>query len=297
MSLLDILIPHYEDVEGLSLSLASIESQTWRGNPRIVICDDGSSHQTLDMLETIIGNHQNIVLIKNENNIGRARTRNVLLDAIESSYTAWLDAGDEWYPQKIKMQFDSLYRAIYRQNGSPVWSTCNYDWQWNFGRKRKRQQEINDDQMKNLLVGQKLRSYLWTILAESHTFKDVGYFDEKLPRLQDLDYFIRFVSNGGLLIKPRTELPLCVYHKSDIGRDAKEIHGCYNYIYRKHSHVYGTFSSKFRKNRKYDIEIHSARFAQNNNDPATTCRMLVKAACVNPSRFIYSVVKNKGVKL
>lgn len=297
MSVLDVLIPHYEDASGLALSLDSVYAQNNSDNFRVVICDDGSSVSTREALEEIAQQHSNIVLINNEKNQGRARTRNTLLDSIESPYTAWLDAGDEWYPEKIKLQFDAIYRSMFRQRENVVWATCNYDWQWNLGRKRKRKQNINGDQMKSLMVGQSLRSYLWTVLAESENFKNVGYFDEKLPRLQDLDYFMRFVSRGGRLISPDTDKPLCVYHKSDVGRNAEEIKSCYYHIYNKHAHAYGKFRPVFRRNRRYDIELHAARFAQNNNNRTAMCKSIARAAAINPTRFFYSLLKNKGLKL
>ena len=41
-SRLDVLMPHFRDVAGLTLSLASVAGQGWTGDLRLVVVDDGS---------------------------------------------------------------------------------------------------------------------------------------------------------------------------------------------------------------------------------------------------------------
>jgi len=65
---------------------------------------------------------------------------------------------------------------------------------------RQVRQVTEQDQIKALLLGKNLRAYLWTVLCEAGSLRDVGRFDENLGRLQDLDYFIRFVLKGGVLV-------------------------------------------------------------------------------------------------
>lgn len=295
---LDILMPHYNDVQGVALSLNSIKSQTWNGEVNVIIYDDGSEQQYIEKLESLLINYNlNIYLVKGETNKGRPYARNALIREITSQYVAWLDAGDEWYPNKIKEQFFALYRAKYIYGDQPLWITCNYDWQWVGKRKRIRKQVTEGDQLQHLLIGQDLRAYLWTLLAEAETFKNLGLFDEHLPRLQDLDYFVRFSSNGGKIVSTLNQAPLCVYHKSDIGRDGKQIRDCFKYIYIKHKWIYKKYSRKFNKNRLYEIELHAARFAQNNSDYTYMLKSIFRSLLMHPSKFAYGLIKNKGLKL
>ena len=95
MATLDILIPHYNDIDGLELTLRSIAAQTWRGETRIVIVDDGSAPDSARAAREIgEAFSQPVTFIANARNRGRPYTRNVLLDAIDSPYVAWLDAGE-----------------------------------------------------------------------------------------------------------------------------------------------------------------------------------------------------------
>src|SRR5688572_3798090 len=102
MATLDILIPYYNDPEGLVTSLRSVVSQSWEGDKRVVVVDDGSSLDAKRAVQAIVSDFRQgdsaqsqltIDLLHNEVNRGRPYTRNVLLDSIDSRYVAWLDAG------------------------------------------------------------------------------------------------------------------------------------------------------------------------------------------------------------
>lgn len=293
MTTLCVLIPHFNDPEGVELSLRSIEGQTWKGDREVIIVDDGSSADSRYRLEALAERSpERIRLIRNGSNRGRPYTRNVLLDAADAEYTAWLDAGDEWYPPKIERQLEAL-RGDRGGFAGPVWCTCNYDWQWRGGKKRRRKQKVEGDQARNLL-GSSLGAYLWTLLAETRAFKDVGYFDLRLPRLQDLDFFLRFTTKGGRLILPETSEPLCVYHKSDVGRRGEEVLACFKYLHDKHTAVLMKQSRKFRRKRNYEIHMHAARFTSNNGDAARTVLYMGTAALYGPTAFAKKMITNRG---
>ena len=293
MRTLDVLIPEFNDASGLVRSLESVRKQTWRGDVRVVVCDDGSKPDALKEIERIVDGYSgNIVLLKNGQNRGRPYTRNVLLDSTEGIYVAWLDAGDEWYRDKIEDQFDAIYRSAYKFGDKPVWVTCNYDWAWIGARKRARKQDVKGDQVKSLLLGP-LGAYLWTLLGKAEAFRDVGYFDTALTRLQDLDFFLRFIVKGGTIILPPKHDPLCVYNKTDVGRNAREIRQCFKYIYNKHRVLYMRYSPRFRRNRRYDIELLAARLAKHNSDFGRMGLYLARAFGQNSGRFIQSVARGR----
>ncbi|WP_421725325.1 glycosyltransferase family A protein [Bauldia sp.] len=264
----DVLIPHFNDPDGLELSLKTVATQAWPGRFRVVIVDDGSSSDNRSAVETLLAEQagdDTFVLVGNAENRGRPFTRNVLLDHIDSPYVAWLDAGDEWYPDKTRLQLERLRAIESGGSGDGAWITCNYDWQWVGRRPKPRRQSTKGDQVKLLLGGSRLRAYLWTLLGSAQSFEAIGRFDEKLPRLQDLDFFLRFVESGGVLHSPATKASLCKYNKSDVGRNADEVRACYGYIYEKHRKQYQSYGRHFVRHQLYKMEMHAARFAKNNN--------------------------------
>lgn len=296
MAELDILVPHFNDVPGLAASLNCIAAQTWDGSMRVVVADDGSSSECLRQVEDLVEQSPlSITLICNETNRGRPYTRNVLLGALESKYAAWFDSGDEWYPDKIATQMARLATQIDRPSEGAKWISCHYDWRWGGGRSRQVHQRTNQDQVKALLFGQDLRAYLWTILCASSSLRDVGWFDERLGRLQDLDYFIRFALKGGIILDAGVPQSLCAYNKSDIGRDADEVRSCYEYIFDKHRTLYMRYGNKFAQECRYQMEMQAARFAMNNRKRTKSYRYMAKALAAKPARFL-GHVRSRGLR-
>jgi glycosyltransferase involved in cell wall biosynthesis len=283
---LDVLVPHYRDPAGLALSLASVREQSWTGDMRLVILDDGSPAADFAAIERLASELDlPTTLLRNRENQGRPYARNRLLDSVESPFVAWIDAGDIWYPDKLALQFEHLSRL--RLAGEPVeriWITCHYDWQWSGGRARLVRQETETRQLRELMLGQKLRAYLWTLLAPASAFRRVGRFDERLPRLQDLDFFIRFVRSGGRLVAPPGKAPLCLYHKSDLGRDAGEIRRCNRLIEEKYWPTLQIYGPAFLKTIRYNSERLSARYAGNNGARLLAAYFLGRAFLAHPRR-------------
>lgn len=291
MSTLDILMPHYRDPEGLRLSLDSIAAQTWTGDMRVLIADDGSPDDAFAAAREVADDAPvDTVVLREAQNRGRPVTRNRLLAAAEAPYLAWLDAGDVWYPGKLVEQFGTLHRL--RFEGADIdrlWVTCDYDWQWEGRRSNRVRQSVEGDQLKELLLGDRLRAYLWTLLGTAAAFRIAGRFDERLPRMQDLDYFIRFVRGGGRLVAPGGDRPLCRYNKSDVGRDATEIRRCNALIMEKNRQVYDFYGPAFRRRVLYKINHIAARFANHNGERLNHARFEAMAIAADPRYAAYRV--------
>jgi glycosyltransferase involved in cell wall biosynthesis len=284
MATLDVLIPHYNDADALAMSLETVERQTWGGDLKVIVVDDGSVKKSLKAAEGAICNSPlDIDLVKSPENCGRPVTRNKLLEASDAPFVAWLDAGDTWYPEKTQAQFDTIYRMS--AEGLDIdthWVTCNYDWKWEGKRRRKVYQSTDGDQLRDLFVGDRLRAYLWTLLGTRKSFDLTSRFDERLLRLQDLDYFISFVRAGGRLVSPDHSGALCCYFKSDVGRNAQEIRGCYDTIFHKHAPSFSSFGPQFVRRAKAKADLVAARFAKNNHERARTLGYQLSAIKTDP---------------
>lgn len=148
------------------------------------------------------------------------------------------------------------------------------------------QQTDGGRQLRELMLGQKLRAYLWTLLGTREAFRIAGRFDERLPRLQDLDYFIRFVLAGGEMVVPRRAGALCRYHKSDVGRNAGEIRACNALIFRKYWPHLQNYGPSFLKTIRFNADMLSARFSRNNGAPLGNLYYIGRATMVHPKRAI-----------
>jgi glycosyltransferase involved in cell wall biosynthesis len=284
---IDVLIPHYNDPEGLKLSVDSIVGQDYGGEFRIVLVDDGSRSSAIEQARSVLAEaglayswHQNEV------NWGRPRTRSRLLRESSAPYLAWLDAGDIWLPAKTRTQMVLLeeLEAAPDVDAASVWATCDYEWHWQDGRQSLEVQQTEGDQVRALMEGRKLRGYLWTLLARREAFLRVGDFDERLPRLQDLDFFLRFTELGGRLVKPPSSepRPLCIYLKSDVGRDARQIYDCNTYLMKKHAELFGRYGRAFERKRRVQAHMLALRFAKNNGQRMLAARFLLGGLLTDP---------------
>lgn len=304
---LDVLLPHYRDPAGLRQSLSSIAAQTWGGTMRVIIVDDGSPEADRSAAEAVAREFEqssgiDVLFLVNPKNLGRPKTRNRLLDAVEADHVAWLDAGDIWYPTKLEVQFTHLSRL--RMAGvdiDRVWVSCAYDWQQVGSRSvRTLQQKVEGDQTLELLDGGNLRAYLWTLLGTAAAFRSAGRFDERLPRLQDLDYFLHFVLGGGRLVVPDATEGLCRYFKSDIGRNAREVHACHMLILAKMQPLLLTQSPALRSKLYYKANRLAARFAKSNRSGLLAARYLGMAALGSPRhslRVVRSLLTGKANRI
>lgn len=293
---LDILIPHYCDPNGLALTLGSIENQTWSGYISVVIFDDGSPFEQFEAAQVVCdryasGRINKLKIIRSETNVGRPRARNTLLENSKSSYIAWLDAGDIWYPEKLTSQFNYLYNLECRgANLNRRWVTCDYDWTQD-GKTRSLKQDVSGDQYNKIVSGESLRSYLWTLLGTAESFKIAGRFDERLPRLQDMDYFLSFVKGGGKLVSVPGKKSLCQYFKSDVGRKSDEVRRSYEIIRRKNFPHLQKYPSHFIRMLDWKHEKLFARFAYANRNYLSYLHHTVKAGLLRPSHTAKMIVK------
>ena len=297
--MLDVLIPHYADPAGLEAALASIAAQDWLADPanrlRVIVVDDGTPADAFAEVEAICARFrtdsgQALRLERLARNTGRPAARNRLLDLAGAPYLAWLDAGDVWYPGKLRAQFAELAR--HKAAGadlSRIWVSCAYDWDQGGGR-MIRTQDVAGDQMAALLMGDRLRAYLWTFLGHAEAFARAGRFDLQLPRLQDLDYCLHFVRAGGRIVMAptlQTEThpaphPLCCYFKSAKGRDARQVAASHARILKKHAPCIRRYPRGFRARLRQKGPLLAARFARSNGAYGLAMRYILAAVLVSP---------------
>ena len=74
----------------------------------ILILDDGSSDDTFEDLKALEKASHLVKLFRFESNLGAAKARNFLLEKAQGDYIAFLDADDEWYPNKLSTMLNYI---------------------------------------------------------------------------------------------------------------------------------------------------------------------------------------------
>lgn len=87
----------------ISETINSVIHQTYN-NWELLLIDDCSTDKTLQIVEPFLKQYSNIILIKNQINLGTAITRNKGIEAAKGEFIAFLDGDDLWKPDKLQKQ-------------------------------------------------------------------------------------------------------------------------------------------------------------------------------------------------
>lgn len=126
MSLLfSIIIPTFNRVLALERCLNSLLLQNYK-NFEVIICDDGSTDNTFEMVEKFRG-QINLRYYYNENWGGPAKPRNLGLSVASGKWICFLDS-DDWYhndrlsylANAVNNDFDVYHHNLLRVNRSNV---------------------------------------------------------------------------------------------------------------------------------------------------------------------------------
>jgi len=233
------------------------------GQLQLLVVDDGSTDDTWAVLLEFARRHTNISLLRNRCNRGRAVARNQILENVETEYLAWIDSDDIWYPSKIRKQFQVL-RA--RKDDLGILCTCSYKLIWvGSGRSTIRRSRLSGDQLKNCL-DTTLYPYLWTMLGRTRTFQSVGRFDERFRRRQDFEFILRFLVGGGRVVTSDPDIPLCEYHRTDLGRSGWQIAKANRLVWKRYREIYRQYGLAYAYERRAAQHALTARFFEANGD-------------------------------
>lgn len=178
----------------LEKAIFSILNQTFK-DFEFIICDDGSTDNTFEIVKDICKNDNRVVFLQNEVNKGLAYVLNKCLDNAKGEYIARMDADDECYLDRFEKQVKFLDEnldygvvtsnaEVFDENG--VW------------RKLIHNEEIQKEDFlfNNPIVHS-------AVMVRKSVYDMVnGYRDLKMTyRVEDYDLFMRIFYNG---VKIRT---------------------------------------------------------------------------------------------
>ena len=107
--LVSIIVPVYNAAAYIEETIDSVIGQTYT-KWELILIDDCSTDNSYEIINRKIadfenvkaGEDQSIVLLKNPENSGAARTRNHGIDEAKGRFIAFLDADDIWHPDKLQ---------------------------------------------------------------------------------------------------------------------------------------------------------------------------------------------------
>jgi glycosyltransferase involved in cell wall biosynthesis len=192
---ISVIIPTFGRQIRVEKAIASILRQTGLQENvlEIVVVDDGSPSPI------ILGEADaRIKLVRLEANEGPAAARNAGIRASSGDYLAFLDSDDCWLPGKLSAQLDFLKSLESSHDRSRLAAVCGFYYpKWPRGPLEARMPRPATGLTE--FVGGCWSAPGSTLLAHRSVFDRVGLQDERLRRLEDYDWFLRFAGDGGRL--------------------------------------------------------------------------------------------------
>lgn len=107
MARISVIMGIYNCAKTLPEALDSLYNQTYR-DFKIIMCDDGSQDDTFEIAKSYAEKYDNIVLIRNERNMGLNYTLNHCLEYADTELIARMDGDDISLPDRFQVEVDYL---------------------------------------------------------------------------------------------------------------------------------------------------------------------------------------------
>ncbi len=104
---ISVIIGIYNCAPYLVEALDSLYAQTYQ-DFKIILCEDGSSDDTYQVAKDYAANHDNIILVKNEKNMGLNYTLNRCLEYADTELIARMDGDDISLPTRFEKEVEFL---------------------------------------------------------------------------------------------------------------------------------------------------------------------------------------------
>lgn len=186
-----VIMPAYNNGSMIAAALGSVAAQT-RPPKRVVVVDDGSSDDTASVAEACRDRMGGIVLdVVHQPNAGAGAARNRALVLADTVFVAFLDADDQWLPEKLE-------RSLVHLEADPALLFVGHNMLVD-GRVLDCASHFREDDPFMALM---LRGFVATstVVARRLPVVEAGGFCEALRAGQDYDLWARLAACGRFVI-------------------------------------------------------------------------------------------------
>lgn len=212
MPKVSVIIPTYNRAQLIGRAIQSVLNQSYK-DLEIFVVDDGSTDDTERVIKEFQKQDKRIRYIRHEENKGAAAARNTGVKNAKGEYIAFQDSDDEWFLEKIEKQV-KVFENTLPEVGivyTDMWRITENKKEYFYSPKIMSGNKIKYKQALDYGV---MNIGIQTALIKKECFNKVGMFDEKFPRLIDLELFIRLSKYYYFY---RIDEPLVNYFDADKG--------------------------------------------------------------------------------
>ncbi|HPF41448.1 MAG TPA: glycosyltransferase family 2 protein [Phycisphaerae bacterium] len=166
---ISVVIPSYRSASVLGAALESVFAQS-RPADEVIVVDDGGDDDTQEVCRRFVG-----VRYLRQANAGASTARNRGAAAAGGDWLAFLDADDEWTPNKLERQVQAMLAqptADFCITASEVWSEASQEWITYAWRGSRDPIALR----KRLLIRNIFTGLCSSILIRREAFEEVGGF-------------------------------------------------------------------------------------------------------------------------
>lgn len=209
MPRISVLIGIYNCEVTLVEALDSLYAQTYK-DFKIILCEDGSTDNTYAVAKEYAEKHDNIILLRNEKNMGLNYTLNRCIEHADTEYCARMDGDDISLPTRFEKEIEFLDKNLeYAVVSSPM---IYFDEEGDFRIGRGSGQVLKKDFLKGSPICHA------PCMFRTDIVKSVGGYTESpsLIRVEDYHLWLKLYASGYKLYM----LDECLYKMRD-DRNAK----------------------------------------------------------------------------
>ena len=188
MPKVSVIIPTHNYARFLPESVKSVLGQTF-GDFELIIVDDGSTDDTAAVARRYFDDRRVRYICQEKR--GLSGTRNNGISHARGEYVAFLDADDFWLPEKLERQL-----KVFEQADSGVALVyCFIEYVDEEGKVLESVKElpIANPALKDLLHTNWVLGSGSSVLIRKSAFDRVGFFDEEMKSLEDLNMWLRIL--------------------------------------------------------------------------------------------------------
>lgn len=106
-ALVSIITPTFNSGKFISETIKSVQNQTHK-NWEMLIVDDGSSDNTIEIVNKIANQDKRIQFFPQKQNVGPAKARNIGIANAKGNFMTFVDADDIWFPKFIENSIQTI---------------------------------------------------------------------------------------------------------------------------------------------------------------------------------------------
>lgn len=232
--LVSVIMPAYQRADTVERAVRSALAQT-HADLEVIVVDDHSDDGTPQVVRAI--GDERVRLLEHPTNLGGNAARRTAVNASRGDYLAFLDADDQWYPDKIAAQLRRLqevgtdYGLVYTwyetllPDGTVLPPRCTH----------------HEGRATPALLRGNFVGTFSTVMVTRIAYEQVGGPDPGLPACQDWEFYLRLNEVTGIACVPST---LARYWRGDA--DAVRISSNRGRVAAGHAQVYQRVARRLR---------------------------------------------------